>query len=85
MFLILIISQIVNLKTIWDVLGLKKCYQCGGETLDPVVKHSVSDSNGAKRVLATPWLPVHSPCTTAYLVLSNLVMENNSGYHLDHK
>ena len=44
MFLILIISQIVNLKTIWDVLGLKKCYQCGGETLDPVVKHSVSDS-----------------------------------------
>ena len=44
MFLILITSQIVNLKTIENVLELRKCYQCGGETLDPVVKHSVSDS-----------------------------------------
>jgi hypothetical protein len=44
MFLILITSQIVNLKTIEDVLELRKCYQCGGETLDPVVKHPVSDS-----------------------------------------
>ena len=24
---------------------LRKCYQCGGETLGPVVKHSVSDSS----------------------------------------
>ena len=44
MFLIPITSQIVNLKTIGNVLGLRKCYQCGGETLDPVVKHLVSDS-----------------------------------------
>jgi hypothetical protein len=33
------------LKIIEDVLGLRKCYQCGGETLVPVVKHSVSDSS----------------------------------------
>jgi len=45
MFLILVTSQIVNLKMIGDVLGLRKCYQCGGETLVPVVKHSVSDSS----------------------------------------
>jgi hypothetical protein len=38
----LITPQIVNLKTFGDVLGLRKCYQCSGETLDPVVKHSVS-------------------------------------------
>jgi hypothetical protein len=44
MFLILITSQIVNLKMVGDVLGLRKCYQCGGETLVPVVKHPVSDS-----------------------------------------
>ena len=29
------ISQITNLKIIGDVLGLRECYQCGGETLDP--------------------------------------------------
>jgi hypothetical protein len=46
MFLILITSQIVNLKMIGDVLVLKKCYQCGGETLGTVVKHSVRDSKG---------------------------------------
>jgi hypothetical protein len=45
MLLILITSQIVNLKMVGVVLGLKKCYQCGGETLVPVVKHSVSDGN----------------------------------------
>ena len=33
MFLLLISSQIVNLKMIGKVLVLKKCYQCGGETL----------------------------------------------------
>jgi hypothetical protein len=44
MFLILITPQIVNLKMIRDVLKLRKCYQCGGETLVPVVKHSVSNS-----------------------------------------
>jgi hypothetical protein len=27
------------LKVIGEVLGLRECYQCGGETLDPVVKH----------------------------------------------
>jgi hypothetical protein len=32
------------LKTVGEVWGLRKCYQCGGETLVPVVKHSVSDS-----------------------------------------
>ena len=32
MFLLLTISQIVNLKMIRDILVLKKCYQCG-ETL----------------------------------------------------
>ena len=44
MFLILITTQIVNLKMARDVLALRKGYQCGGETLVPVVKHSVSDS-----------------------------------------
>jgi hypothetical protein len=39
MFWILITSQIVNLKMAGGVLGLRKCYQCGGETLAPVVKH----------------------------------------------
>ena len=35
-----ITSQITNLKKIRDVVGLRECYQCGGETLiDPVVKH----------------------------------------------
>ena len=34
-----IASQITSLKKIEDVLGLRECYQCGGETLDPVVKH----------------------------------------------
>ena len=44
MFLIFITFQIVNLKTIGDVLGFRKCYQCDGET-DPVKHwHSVSDS-----------------------------------------
>lgn len=33
MFLILITFQIVNFKTIRGVLVLRKCYQCGGETL----------------------------------------------------
>jgi len=45
MFLLFIISQIVNLKMIRDVLVFIKCYQCGGETLGPVVKHSVRDSS----------------------------------------
>ena len=40
----LITSQIANLRMIGDVLELRKCYQCGGETLVPVVKHSVSDN-----------------------------------------
>ena len=39
-----IISQIVDLKMISKALVLIKCYQCGGETLGPVVKHSVRDS-----------------------------------------
>jgi hypothetical protein len=33
MFLMHIISQITNLKVIGEVLGLRECYQCGGETL----------------------------------------------------
>ena len=49
MFLILIASQIVNFKMIGDVLVLIKCYQCGGKTLGPVVKHSVRDSNVPNR------------------------------------
>jgi translation initiation factor 2 beta subunit (eIF-2beta)/eIF-5 len=44
MFLLLIISQIVDLKMIRERLWFIKCYQCGGETLVPVVKHSVSDT-----------------------------------------
>jgi hypothetical protein len=44
MFLLLINSQIVNLKMIEEVLGLRECYQCGGETLVPAVKHSVRDT-----------------------------------------
>ena len=44
MFQILITSQIVNLKRIKGRFGFIKCYQCGGETLVPVVKHPVSHS-----------------------------------------
>ena len=44
MFLILITSQIVNLKMIRATFVFIKCYQWGGETLVPVVKHCVSDS-----------------------------------------
>ena len=44
MFLIPINSQINYLSIVGVVLGLKNPYQCGGETLVPVVKHSVSDS-----------------------------------------
>jgi hypothetical protein len=43
MFLIPIISQIINLKTAGDVLGLRECYQYGGEAALPMVKLSVSD------------------------------------------
>jgi len=47
MFLILITSQIVNLKMIRATFVFIKCYQCGGETLAPVVKHCVSsDGHG---------------------------------------
>ena len=46
MFLRLVTSQIINLKTIGDVLELRKCYQCGGETLVLAVKYSVSDASG---------------------------------------
>ena len=49
---------------IGEVLVLRKCYQCGGETLGPVVKHSVSDSiNEAEGIVifykryAGPWKP----------------------------
>ncbi len=56
MFLILIISQTVNLKMVEDVLGLIKCYQCGGETLVPMVKHSVSHST-----LSVSLIPVEAP------------------------
>ena len=41
-----IISQIVDLKMISKALVLIKCYQCGGETLGPVVKHSSRASLG---------------------------------------
>jgi len=44
MFLILIASQIVNFKMSEDVIWRRGSYQCGGETLVPVVKHSVSNS-----------------------------------------
>ena len=55
-FSILITSQIVNLKTIRDVLVLRQCYQCGGETLGPVVKHSVCDSTVDSVLTHTsPW------------------------------
>jgi hypothetical protein len=37
--------QIVNFEVVEGVLGLKKCYQCGGETLVPVVKHPVIVGN----------------------------------------
>ena len=32
-FLVPIISQIIKLKMVGDVLGLRKHYQCGGESL----------------------------------------------------
>jgi hypothetical protein len=53
MFSIPITSQIVNLKMVGDVLGLRECYQCGhgGETLVSVVKHSVSDSSTPPKIL----------------------------------
>jgi hypothetical protein len=41
----LITPQIVNLKMIECVFVHRKRYQCGGETLGTVVKHSVRDSN----------------------------------------
>jgi hypothetical protein len=41
-------SEIANFKMIGDVIELRECYQCGGETLGPVVKHSVRDSRLAK-------------------------------------
>ena len=44
MFTMIINSQIVDLKMIRKALMLIKCYQCGGETLGPVVKHPVRDS-----------------------------------------
>jgi hypothetical protein len=44
----LTISQIVNFKMVEDDLGHRKCYQCGGEILVPVVKHSVSDSSNVQ-------------------------------------
>jgi len=40
----MITSQIVNFKMSEDVLGRRGSYQCDGETLVPVVKHSVRDS-----------------------------------------
>ena len=43
-FLMLVNIQIVNLKTIKDVLWFIERYQCGGETLVPVVKHPVRHS-----------------------------------------
>ena len=48
MFSLLITFQIINLKMIGDVFVLRKCYRCGGETLGPVVKHSVRDNNLGK-------------------------------------
>jgi hypothetical protein len=48
-----ITSQIVNLRMINEVLRLRRCYQCGGETLVPVVKHSVSDSISAFLFIVT--------------------------------
>ena len=44
MFLILITSQIVNFKMSEDVLWRRGSYQCGGETLVPMVKHPLRDS-----------------------------------------
>ena len=44
MILMLIVSQIINLKITTGVSGLTMSYQRGGETLVPVVKHCVSDS-----------------------------------------
>ena len=32
-------QKYVILPSYRDALGLRECYQCGGETLDPVVKH----------------------------------------------
>ena len=49
MFTMIINSQIVDLKMIRKALVLIKCYQCGGETLGPVVKHSVRDSTRGVR------------------------------------
>ena len=51
MSLTLITSHIVNLKTVRDVLGLGKCYQCGGETLVPVVKYPVRAASSYKSLI----------------------------------
>jgi hypothetical protein len=45
-------SQIINFKVVEGVLGLKKCYQCGGETLAiPMVKHLLCDKVGPMQSL----------------------------------
>jgi hypothetical protein len=47
-------SEIANFKMIGDVIELRECYQCGGETLGPVVKHSVRDSTYCPSSLLLP-------------------------------
>ena len=73
MFQILITSQIVNLKRIRGRFGFIKCYQCGGETLVPVVKHSVSHS------MPAIWSYVH----LMQLILSIHLFQNfMCAYHI---
>jgi len=40
---------------IGDVLELRKCYQCGGETLGLMIKHSVRDSSTNVRLGDDAW------------------------------
>ena len=54
-----------------DVLVFIKCYQCGGETLGPVVKHSVRDSKDPTLVPVVIGDFIHpgKPMANMYFVL----------------
>ena len=56
MFLILVTFQIINSKTIGDILEHKKCYQYGGKTLVPMAKHSVSEYSIVLESAGIRWL-----------------------------
>ena len=75
MFTMTIISQIVDLKMISKALVLIKCYQCGGETLGPVVKHSVRDSKSElQQIVQFRQVTDHTDETPSSLILQPSVL-----------